>query len=228
MTKGVLRGDPTQFEYNWPDTQVLALLPGVIAVPGLHCHVFLGGGDENLVITGFRVRQVWGEAQAVLVAQLLPNASVNLLDRVVLRYLVKASAGLLCQPLHDLLAIGVTALRSATAAPAATTRVAPSRVATTGIAAAMPAAAGVSRAGITPTRESNSMPTPVASGVVIGLRVGEQDGVHQGVGALGCFNGPGQAHLAALVHAVGEDDQRLAALRLAHDLIGGEKNCVIQ
>jgi hypothetical protein len=56
----------------------------------------------------------------------------------------------------------------------------------------------------------------------------EVDGVDDGVGALGCFECAGEALLAAAVDAIGEDDERLAALLLCHEFVGGEKGGVVE
>ena len=51
--------------------------------------------------------------------------------------------------------------------------------------------------------------------------VGEEDAVDEGVGALRGFDGFGERFLAAVVNAVGEDDECFAALLLFHELAGG-------
>ena len=76
-------------------SRFLCRISRVVAVAGLHGHVFLGGGDKKSVITGFGVGQVRRESETVLVAKLFADAGVNLLDRVVLRHLEEASPGLL-------------------------------------------------------------------------------------------------------------------------------------
>src|SRR5438552_3797191 len=55
----------------------------------------------------------------------------------------------------------------------------------------------------------------------------EQNGIHQRVGALSRFNRAGQADLAAIVYAVGEQDERLPATLLPRDFIAGEQNGIV-
>ena len=56
----------------------------------------------------------------------------------------------------------------------------------------------------------------------------EVDGVDDGVGALGGFDGLGEGLFAAVVDAVGEDDEGFAAFLLAHELVGGEEGGVVE
>ena len=48
------------------------------------------------------------------------------------------------------------------------------------------------------------------------LLVGEEDAVDEGVGTLSGFDGFGERFLAAVIDAVGEDDEGFTALLLFH------------
>ena len=56
----------------------------------------------------------------------------------------------------------------------------------------------------------------------------EIDGVDDGVGALGGFDGFDEGLSAAAVAAVGEDDEGFAAGLFAHELVGGEEESVVE
>ena len=56
----------------------------------------------------------------------------------------------------------------------------------------------------------------------------EVDGVDHGIGPYGSFGCRLQGLLASFVDAIGEDNQSLAAFLLAHDLVGGEEQGVVQ
>jgi len=60
------------------------------------------------------------------------------------------------------------------------------------------------------------------------LLVGEEDAVDEGVGALSGFDGFGERFLAAVVDAVGEDDEGFAAPLFFHQLVGGEVDGVVE
>src|SRR5712692_7199362 len=90
---------------------------GVIPVSCLHHQAFLFDGQADLAEPGIGpVRRI---AQAVLVAQLLLNAIVDLLDGLLLGDFKKAPAGFLRNPLENFLSVR-TLLRK----PAATVRAA--------------------------------------------------------------------------------------------------------
>src|SRR5271165_1940048 len=190
------------------------------------------------MVSAFRVGLVGSKPEAVLIAKFLADAGINLLDRLLLGNLIKAPAGLLGQSLHDGFTVGV-ALRSATPTASATAStaagVSAAGVSAARIAAAMAPTTGVPSARITTARitsasTSTSTVTPagIPCRVVIGLGIGEENGVHQGIGALGRFDGPVQAGFAALVDAVGEDDECFATLQFAHELVRGKKDRVVE
>src|SRR5271166_5861946 len=168
------------------------------------------------MVSAFRVGLVGSKPEAVLIAKFLADAGINLLDRLLLGNLIKAPAGLLGQSLHDGFTVGV-ALRSAT----------PTASATASTAAGVPAAR-ITAARITSASTSTVTPAGIPGRVVIGLGIGEENGVHQGIGALGRFDGPVQAGFAALVDAVGEDDECFATLQFAHELVRGKKDRVVE
>ena len=64
--------------------------------------------------------------------------------------------------------------------------------------------------------------------VSVGFRIGVENRIDQGVRALRGFDGAIQRGLAAFVHAIGQQDERLASLLLLHQLIRGKKHRVIQ
>ena len=100
------------------------------------------------------------------------------------------------------------------------------RVSTT--AARISAASGISAAADIPCRRDGPCAGAAEALVPVSIGVGIQNGIHQGVGLLGCLDGAVQADLAADVNAIGQENERLAAVLLAHQLIGREKNRVIQ
>src|SRR5208283_5035172 len=55
-----------------------------------------------------------------------------------------------------------------------------------------------------------------------------QNGIDNGVGALRGFGGIGQGFLAAVIDAIGKNDQCLAALLLAHEFVGCEEDRVVK
>ena len=68
------------------------------------------------------------------------------------------------------------------------------------------------------------------AGVVAGLALFafEVDGVDDGVGALGGFDGLGEGLFAAVVFSVGKEDEGFAALLFAHELVGCEEGGVVE
>src|SRR5271165_1707659 len=151
----------------------------------------------------------------------------------------KASAGLLRELLHDLFAVGVTEAAAASAASATSSGIAASastaRVSSTWVASAritatrITPATRVASARIASTRVASAMPPRItARHVVIRVRIGEENCVHERVGALGRLDGTAQANLAALVHAVRQNNECLAALLLAGDFVRGQEDRVVQ
>jgi len=64
--------------------------------------------------------------------------------------------------------------------------------------------------------------------VVVRLLALEVDGVDDRVGALGGLDGLGERLLASAIVAVGEDDDRLAALLFGHQLVGGDEDGIVE
>ena len=56
----------------------------------------------------------------------------------------------------------------------------------------------------------------------------EVDGVDDGVGSLGGFNGAGEGLFAAVVLSVGKEDEGFAALLFAHEFVGSEEGGVVE
>src|ERR1700739_1296848 len=146
----------------------------------------------DLVVLGAIIGAVRGVAEAVLVPQFVLDLLIDLIDRLLLADLEHASAGFLGNALEHLLAVrmfslGFGARRITSAAP------------------------GIAASGIAPAPRAIDAAAPVApaSLSLVGVRVGEQDRIHDGVGALRGFYGAVERHLAALVHPVGENDDGL-------------------
>ena len=66
------------------------------------------------------------------------------------------------------------------------------------------------------------------SAISVGFVILEQDGIDDGVGALGRLDCCLKTFFAAHVHAVREDDDRLAAGLLLHHFVGCQEDCVIE
>src|SRR3984885_12512494 len=64
--------------------------------------------------------------------------------------------------------------------------------------------------------------------VLVLLFAFEIDGIDDGVGALRGFDGFDQSLSAAAVTTIGEDDDGFAAGLLAHELVGGQKEGVVE
>src|SRR5438874_9001581 len=181
-----------QIAAQWTDGPASAALrAGVVAVAGLDGvlgFVFAGEGEVDLMVALGCGIALGCEADAVLAAQLLADLIEDVGYSLFLRDLEDAAAGLLRDTLQDLLAVDALFLPAARAAATS----AAARVATS--AAREPASA-----------------TAVATTGLLALEV---DGVDDAVGSLRGFNRIGQPLLRAAVHAVGQHDQRLAALLL--------------
>src|SRR6185312_16253529 len=63
---------------------------------------------------------------------------------------------------------------------------------------------------------------------VVGVSIGEEDGVDERVRALRGFDGAVEANLASGVDTVGENDDRLASLLLLQDFVGAEEDRVVK
>src|SRR5271165_1655207 len=176
-----------------------ALRLRVVSLARLHDEVFVGGGQIDLVVARAGDGLVGGVAEAVLVAQLLLNLGIDLIDRLFLRHFKEAAASFAGDALQDFLAIGMRGLLR------------------TAHSAARPA----------PTTVAAHASARIAL-VAVGFGVGVQDGVHQRVGALCGFDGAIQADFAASIHSIGKDDEGLATLYLFRYLIRGKENSVIQ
>src|SRR5215469_5527772 len=62
----------------------------------------------------------------------------------------------------------------------------------------------------------------------VGSLIGKENAVEESVGALSGFDGFGEGFLAAVIDAVSEDDERLAALLFLHQFVGGEVDGVVE
>src|SRR5271165_6378888 len=176
-----------------------ALRLRVVSLARLHDEVFVGGGQIDLVVARAGDGLVGGVAEAVLVAQLLLNLGIDLIDRLFLRHFKEAAASFAGDALQDFLAIGMRGLLR------------------TAHSAARPA----------PTTVAAHASARIAL-VAVGFGVGVQNGVNQRVGALRSFDGTVQADFAAGIHSVGKDDEGLATLYLFRYLIRSKENSVIQ
>src|SRR5271167_4395748 len=87
-----------------------ALRLRVVSLARLHDEVFIGGGQIDLVVARAGDRLVGGVAEAVLVAQLLLDLSVNLVDGLLLGNFEETAAGFARDALQDFLAIGMGGL----------------------------------------------------------------------------------------------------------------------
>ena len=203
---------------------MVALVAGVVAVAGLQEEVLgagLGEREDDAVVAVGGGLLVGGVAEAVLGAQLIADLLVDLGEGLFLADLEEASAGLVGHALEDLLAVDMAweTLRLTALAASAST---PTGVAT--------ASTGKSTA--TAATASGESSAALAARILIEsagcLAALEVDGVDDGVGALGGLDGGGERLLAAAVHAVGEDDDGLASGLLAHQLVAGEEERVVE
>ena len=105
-------------------------------------------------------------------------------------------------------------------------------VASSGIASARITAAGITTSGVAATRIAAAGIAAAAAAVADcsawGLFALEVDGVDDGVGALGGFDGFDEGLLAVSVDAVGEDDDGFAAGLFVHEFVGGEEEGVVE
>ena len=217
-------GDASHGDDFIPDSG--ALFASVVAVASLHDVVLLlvvvAELEINLVVAlrgGVLVR---GEGETVLGAELGGDLGVDVGGGLLFGDLEETSAGLVGHAIEDLLAVNLAATLAAGAVATA---------ASTGIASA-------TTAGVAATGESSgeayasalTATSAAAGGVVAGLALlaFEVDGVDDGVGALGGFDGLGEGLTAGVVDAVGEDDEGLATLLLAHELVSGEEDGVVE
>src|SRR5271167_3864252 len=183
-----------------------ALLLRVISLARLHDEVFIGGGQRDPVITRAGDGLVGRVAQAVLVAQLLFDLGVDLIDGLFLGHFKESAAGFTRDALQNLLAIRMGGLL---------------RIST---------AAGTAAHSTTPTAVAAHASTHAAriALVAVGFRIGVEDGIHQRVGALRGFDGAIQTDFATGIDTVRENDERLAPLLLSRHFVGGEEHRVIQ
>src|ERR1019366_4029788 len=70
-------------------------------------------------------------------------------------------------------------------------------------------------------------PLVSAKAAAIALFALEIDGIDQGIGPLRRFDGFGKQRSAAVIHAIGEQDERLAALLRAHQFVAGEQDGIV-
>src|SRR5580692_3512506 len=186
-----------------------ASLPRVISVPGLHNQVLLLRHQADLVIAGFGVAFVGSVAQVVLGPQLLGDAVINLINRLLFRNFVETTAGFPRNLIENFLAIDAGFLLRSPVSPAASS----SRKTASGPTAAVSAHSAASGA---------------AKAVAVFVFIGKQDGVDHSVGALGGLDGALQRLFAASVIAVGKNNQRLATLLLLHQFVRGEEDGVVK
>src|SRR5580658_8311107 len=78
--------------------------------------------------------------------------------------------------------------------------------------------------------------SPVRTGIrtIVGIAIGKEDGINQCVGVLGGFDSAEKADFAAVVDAVGEQDERFSAwlflqqLVLLKHVLGSQQHCVVE
>src|SRR5580700_9988116 len=75
---------------------------------------------------------------------------------------------------------------------------------------------------------SAMLPHPESAGTAVFFVVGKQNRIDDRVGALCGGDSLRQSLFAAVIHAVREDNQRLAALLLAHEFVGRQENRVVK
>ena len=104
--------------------------------------------------------------------------------------------------------------------------------ASSGVAASRISSSRIPSAGVAAASATGIASPTLAVLVLIestgGLAALEVDGVDDGVGSLGGLDGGGERLLAAAVDAVGEDDDGLSSGLLAHQLVGGEEEGVVE
>ena len=166
-----------------------------------------------------------GVAETVLGAQLFGDLVVDLGDILVLLHLEETASGLLGHALEDLFAVDV-ALAAAGIVAAIVAATTAGITAATRIASA---AAGIASAWVTAAGIASAATAAVLlRGVLVTLFAFEVDGVDDGVGALAGFDGSDEVLFAVPVDSIGEDDEGFAAALLAHELVGGEKEGVVE
>src|SRR5208337_2086519 len=79
-----------------------------------------------------------------------------------------------------------------------------------------------------PAHAASHVRTAESSPVSIGFFIGKQDAINEGIGALRGRDGFRQSLFAAVVDAIGEDDDGLAAWLLFHQFVGGQEDRVIE
>src|SRR5208283_4690263 len=156
----------------------------------------------QLVIAHGSVRLHRRVPEAVLIAQLFINGVIYFIDGLFLGSFKKASPGSLGHLLKDFLSVWTRFLCAWR------------------IAAAPPASPAHSAA--------SHVRTAVSSPVSIAFFVREQDAIHEGIGALRRRDGLLQIFFAAVVHAIGENNDGFAAFLLFHQFVGGQKNRVVE
>src|SRR5580698_6407199 len=75
---------------------------------------------------------------------------------------------------------------------------------------------------------AHSSAAHLPAAVPVSFVVGEEDGINQSIGTFRRFDGVAQSFFAAAIHAVGKNNERLAALLLFHQLIGRQEHGVVQ
>ena len=137
---------------------------------------------------------------AVLAAQILLDLGVDLVDGLAVRNLEEPASGFAGDLLQHLLAIG-------------------------------PVVSAASRHGhpahAAAASHSPSAHSRAAHGLLVGIGVGEQHGIDQGIRLLGGCHRLEQGVLAARIHAIGEQDERFSPLLLGHQLIGGQVDGIV-
>src|ERR1700733_13707731 len=147
--------------------------------------------------------------QDELRAQFLGDAGVDIIHAVLLLDLEVSAAGLLRNPLQDLLAIRTVLLLGIPA---------PSRVAPAGIAAPR----------IPPTRIAPPPSPVVERAVVVILVAAVVDGVDDRLRPLRRFDRAVERLLAAPILSVRQDHNRFPPGLLLHHLIAGEEDCIVE
>src|SRR5579871_1110484 len=100
----------------------------VVAITRLHRHVFFFGPQNNFVITTVRRRTVWCVTQVVLVAKVLRNGGINLVDGLFFGNFKELSTGFFGNTFQNFFAVRTSFLQkpltTAVTAHAATIRTA--------------------------------------------------------------------------------------------------------
>src|SRR5580658_2058860 len=152
---------------------------------------------------GIGVDLVGGIGEQILLAECAGDQAVNVVEIIFLLGLEELAAGALRDLLHDLLAVDRRLAFAAAAMPAAT-------------AGPAPAAARITATRITAAHSAVMAWKLARLALFLAFEV---NGENLHAGAIGCIDGIVKRFLAAAIDAVGEDQQRLAAVLGLHQLV---------